>query len=153
MLGVGRGGPRGPAWEDVGGPGSASSGVSGDVGREPGAAAGMVDDAERDAWVVLNEATGVGPATFERLISAFGSALEVLRTASGPHAAELLTSAVADADGSPALPGSTAHEIRAAASRSGPVLTSVRRAGLSVLVRADAAYPARLRRVGLPPPV
>jgi DNA processing protein len=158
MLGVGRGGPRGPGWDEVGGPapgsgteGAVAQGVGRriDAEREPGGPG----DAERHAWVVLNEASGVGPATFERLISAFGSALAVLEAACGSRATEMLTQALADADGTATLPVPTANALRAAASGAGPLLASVWRAGLDVLLRADDAYPARLRRVALPPPV
>ena len=148
MLGVGRGGPRGPGWDEIGGPAPGAS-IDAPRSRDPG----THRDLERDAWVVLNEAAGVGPATFERLIAAFGSALAVLEAASGPRATEMLTQALADADGSTTLPVPTAQAITAATSGTGPLLESVRRAGLRVLLRVDDAYPARLRRVGLPPPV
>ncbi|HEY3336835.1 MAG TPA: DNA-processing protein DprA [Candidatus Limnocylindrales bacterium] len=118
------------------------------------AASAPVDAAERDAWVVLNEAEGVGPVTFARLIAAFGTARSVLDVASGPDGVTRLVEAAADADGgASALSALAARGVAAAAHDPWPILEPVRRAGVAVILLADEGYPRRLRRVALPPPV
>ena len=113
-----------------------------------------VDAGERDAWVVLGEAEGVGPVTFGRLIAAFGTARAVLLAACEPGGGARLAEAAADADGGTSgLSSATARAIAAAAGDPARLLDPVRRAGLDVVVLADDAYPERLRRIALPPPV
>lgn len=168
MLGVGRFGPRGGdhaagagAWEDrprpdalLAEPLGGGSGGSGGPLPPIVVAADRVDDAERDAWVVLNEVDGVGPVTFGRLVARLGSARAVLETALEPGGLARLVDASADeAGGWPRLTADAARALAAAASDPRPVLEPVRRAGVTVLVLADAAYPPRLRQTGLPPPV
>lgn len=138
MLGVGRDGPLG-----------------GDVEpRGHGARRGeSVPSDERDAWVVLAGARGVGPVTFERLLVAFGSARAVLRTASEPNAVAQLVAASASIDAAPALAPAAAATIVEAAADPSRALGAVRRAGVSVVTLCEPAYPDRLRLVGLPPPV
>jgi DNA processing protein len=142
MLGIGRHGPRG------------------DLGAERGDAAPPGPRAtepavrERDAWVVLAGASGVGPVSFERLVRAFGSARAVLEAARGRDAAALLVAATADGDGGgPTLAPQGAHAVCAAAWAPERQLDPVRRAGVTVLTLADEGYPARLRSIDLPPPV
>lgn len=164
MLGVGRFGPRGrDADPGVGGPGAAGAGgaaaVDGGSGSGDGAPAEApqpfrVDDAERDAWVILNEVTDVGPVTFGRLVSRCGSAGAVLAESLAPGGVARLVDASTDVDGSsPLLLPATARSIAEAALRPSITLGPVRRSGVGVLVLADAAYPSRLRRTALPPPV
>jgi len=115
---------------------------------------GAIDDDERDAWVVLNEVTGVGPVSFGRLVHAYGSAVAVLRAAAGPGGVSGLVAAAADPDGGPSsLTPAVARAVRDAAADAANVLAPVREAGLIVLILPDARYPARLRRIELPPPV
>jgi DNA processing protein len=138
MLGVGR---RGPIGRD------ADQG-SGGTARTP------VDGlAERDAWVVLAGARGVGPVTFGRLLAAYGTAGAVLRDATTDGAVARLVAASAGPDAPPALNPLSAATIVAAASDTDQALASVRRAGVSVVLLRDPEYPSRLRRVELPPPV
>ena len=120
------------------------------IGEASGA---MDDDAERDAWVVLGEAAGVGPVSFGRLIGAFGSASAVLAAACGPRGAASLVEAVADVDGTATLVPAAARAIVQAANEPEAILGPVRRAGVEVLILVDPGYPARLRRIELPPPV
>jgi DNA processing protein len=150
MLGVGRWGPRGRAEApDVGGPTSGEAVEPGETTRLD-----RVDDGERDAWVVLNEAEGVGPVTFGRLIAAFGTARAVLIAACGPGGVARLVEAAADADGgTTGLARATAGAIAAAAREELRIVSDIRRAGVAVVVLAEDAYPTRLRRVALPPPV
>ena len=142
MLGVGRGGPCGrDEARPVGGPASG--------GPAPG-----VEDAERDAWIVLNEAEGVGPVSFGRLLAAFGSATAVLRVSTAHGGAAALVGATADRDGgSPSLAPAAAGSIAALARDPEPVLGPVRRAGVRALLLVDDDFPSRLRLIELPPPV
>jgi len=154
MLGVGRFGPRGgdaPQLDErvhcIAEAGADRPGAS-----RP-AMLDALDGAERDAWVVLSEAAGVGPVSFGRLVGSFGSASAVLTAARGPRGAVILVDAMVDADGGARLAPATARAIVAVANDPEPILGPVRRAGVEVLILADAAYPARLRRIELPPPV
>ena len=144
MLGIGRYGPRGA---DVPPSDERDAPHPGDLGAIADA------DAERDAWVVLGEAAGVGPVSFGRLVGAFGSASAVLAAARGRRGAVILVEAVADADGSASLAPATARAIVQAANEPEAILGPVRRAGVEILILADPGYPARLRRIELPPPV
>ena len=136
MLGVGRAGPLGRADAmEVGG------------ARHP-------DDEERDAWVVLNGVTGVGPVSFGRLVASFGSAAAVLGAARHPGALARLVAATGSTDGGgPTLAPMAGAAIVEAARDPARLLVPVRRSGLQVLTLADEGYPSRLRRVDLPPPV
>jgi DNA processing protein len=143
MLGIGRYGPLGA---DAPRPDEPAR-------RLPDAADAMTGDAEREAWVVLGEAAGVGPVSFGRLIGVFGSASAVLAAARGRRGAVTLVEAVADADGSASLVPATARAIVQAATEPEAVLGPVRRSGVEILILSDPRYPARLRRIELPPPV
>ena len=143
MLGIGRYGPRGA---DGPPPDERARHV-----RETNDSG--TDDGEREAWVVLGEAAGVGPVSFGRLIGAFGSATAVLAAARGRRGAVTLVEAVTDADGGASLVHATARAIVEAANEPEVILGPVRRAGVAILILADPAYPARLRRIELPPPV
>jgi len=112
------------------------------------------DADEREAWVLLNEVDGVGPVTFGRLIEALGSARAVLATAAAPRAIGTLMAATTDGDrGTSILSAATATAIADAAAHPAAILEPVLRAGVGVLLLVDEGYPARLRRVALPPPV
>ena len=138
MLGIGRRGPLGRDVADGGGFGP------------PGHVA--ID--ERDAWVVVAGVTGVGPVSFGRLLAAFGTAANVLVTASEPGAVARLVASTADADGgTPSLAPSAAAALVVAAGDPDRPIGEVRRSGVDVVTLADDAYPARLRRIELPPPV
>jgi DNA processing protein len=139
MLGIGRWGPLG---RDV--PGETGG------GRWPGGDAA----AERDAWVVLAAVPGLGPVSFGRLLGAFGSATGILRAASERGAVALLVEACRDRDGgSPSLGAPAAAALVVAAGNPQGILGPVRDSGVGVLTLADDGYPARLRRIDLPPPV
>jgi len=68
MLGIGRQGPLGrvdPA--EVGGTRDGPQGVAaGAMGAGPAVSPGVVDQEERDAWIVLAGVTGVGPGCWRR---------------------------------------------------------------------------------------
>ena len=160
MLGIGRrgplgrneteagGGPRGPSDENDQPPPSEGRGAA------PPADGAATEDVERDAWVVLGSVDGVGPVSFSRLVGTFGAAQEVLAVASRPGAIGALVAATADPNGgSPTLGPTAARALVEAAARPEAALGPVRRSGLTVLTLADETYPARLRRIDLPPPV
>ncbi len=136
MLGVGRRGPLGRDAEPAGG------------GRPP---QDRLD--EREAWVVLAGARGVGPVTFQRLLASYGSAWAVLHDAAADGAAERLVAASAGLDAPPTLSPASALTVVAAAAEPHRALEAVRRSGVGVVTYRDPAYPSRLRRIELPPPV
>jgi len=125
---------------------------------------------EREAWMVLLSVSGLGPITFESLLAAFGSAQAVLRAASGPAGAARLCEVLAVGGTSRELETATTspgHEPRerqpsrldlarricetaTMGSRLPELISSL---GIHVVTLEDAAYPARLRRVDLPPPL
>jgi DNA processing protein len=151
MLGVGRLGPLGRD-EAVEVGGASARGAARDVRDVPGFE--ETDEAERDAWVVLSGVAGVGPVTFARLLAEFGCAREVLDAARGPRAVGRLVAATAAHDGGvPSLGPGAASGLVTAARDPSPWLVPVRRSGVRVLTLADEAYPRRLRRIDLPPPV
>lgn len=158
MLGVGRLGPLGRTdGPEVGsvqhpvvtvGAGEAAASLA-----ETGPIGGL-DATERDAWIVLVGVAGVGPVSFGRLVAAFGSAAAVLAMARRSGAIAALVAATGSPDGgSPTLAWSSAAGVVAAALDPSPWLVPVRRSGVGILTLADEAYPRRLRRVDLPPPV
>jgi len=156
MLGIGRQGPLGrvdPA--EVGGtPGGPQGVTSGAAGTGLAARSGTIDGVERDAWIVLAGVTGVGPVSFARLLEAFGSATAVMARARRAGAVSALVAATGSSDGgSPILVPSSAAEIVSASFDATAFLAPVRRSGVGVITLADAAYPERLRRIDLPPPV
>lgn len=158
MLGVGRHGPLGRSEGDgVGGPAAAPMPRAPEVRSSwttPSLDAPASIGTERDAWVVLAGVEGVGPVSFARLLAAFGSASGVLRLAADRGAVRILVAATADPDsGSATLTPAAAAAIRAAAVDPERSLVAVRRSGVQVLTLADEAYPSRLRRIDLPPPV
>jgi DNA processing protein len=139
MLGIGRWGPLGR--DDPGEVGGGSW-----PGPDPAG--------ERDAWVVVAGVPGVGPVSFARLLAAYGTGAAILRAATEPHAVERLVAASADRDGgSPSLGSAAAAALAAAAADPSRMLAPVRRSGVAVVTLVDDAYPARLRRIDLPPPV
>jgi DNA processing protein len=147
MLGVGRAG----AWRQVGPePAGWVAGTTGTADAGPGA----LRDDERDAWVVLDSVIGVGPVSFARLIAAFGEARGVLEAARRPRGATALVAASAGLDdGSPTLSRAVADAVAEAAGDPRPALAALVHAGVRAVTLADADYPARLRRIELPPPV
>jgi DNA processing protein len=158
MLGVGRSGPTGgdpaaampltgPALTD---PTMARAVRSPDRGGDGPGGSGL---SEREAWVVLNGTEGVGPVSFGRLVAAFGDVRSVLRVARERDGAARLVRAAADDATGRWLSPSLARAIVDAATNPERHLEPVRRAGVDVVILADAAYPARLRRIELPPPV
>jgi DNA processing protein len=153
MLGIGRWGPLG---RDVPGDWGGGGGGEAGGGRAPERPDPERPDpvTEREAWVVLAGVPGIGPVSFARLLAAFGTASVILRAATEPGAAPRLVAATADRDGgSPSLAAPAAAALLVAAADPDLVLAPVRRSGVGVITLADDGYPARLRRIDLPPPV
>jgi DNA processing protein len=97
---------------------------------------------ERDYWVVLNTATGIGPVRFQRL-------LEICGGAQGAWEASDLELAAAG------LERRTIESLRGLRQRTTPdaVAKRLNQLGISTLTLLDADYPANLRQVADPPPV
>jgi DNA processing protein len=109
---------------------------------------------DREALAVIVSVEGVGPITLERLLLAFGGPVAVLEAARRPTSARDLRAASRDPDGigHPMTVGA-AEALAVAAHTSADVLAAMHRAGVQALVLEDAAYPARLRLIELPPRV
>ena len=105
MLGVGRSGPRGERRclrGQVVAPEGEGRGLPARDGTRPRAdrwSRPSLSISERDAWVVLNGAAGVGPVSFARLVAAFGDVRAVLGAARGRDGAARLVTASAGIDG------------------------------------------------------
>lgn len=126
-------------------------------------------EAECDAWVTLLAVPGVGPITFGALLTAFGSAREVLEAASSAIGKDLLREALADQASAAARADGEVRSTNAARQATiGSDLASricdgiaegcraverVRSLGLTVVTLEDPTYPNRLRLVDLPPPI
>ncbi|MGA3056871.1 MAG: DNA-processing protein DprA [Candidatus Limnocylindrales bacterium] len=148
------------------------------VPLEPAPVSGHSEmSSERDAWVTLLGVPGLGPVTFASLLAAFGSARAVLDEAAETAGPSRLREALAHAAADRAN-----DRVEAAASRSDPTSDAwhgrradlgadlarricesvsvgartvelVRSLGLTVVTLDDTAYPDRLRRVDMPPPL
>ncbi len=155
MLGVGRGGTGCRAEGAVAGGGPARDRDPRDAATDAmEVPAWRIADEERDAWVVLDSVRGVGPVSFARLVAALGDVRNVLRLACAPGGpARLVAASAGHDDGTPSLSPPVARLIAEAAECPERSLEPVRRAGVRVVTLADGAYPPRLRRIELPPPV
>jgi DNA processing protein len=97
---------------------------------------------ERDYWVALSLAAGIGPVRFQRLLEQCGSAEAAW------HASELEMAAAG-------LERRTIDSLRALRTKSTPDRIAPRLAqlGITPLTLADATYPRNLREIADPPPV
>jgi DNA processing protein len=91
--------------------------------------------------------------SFERLVGRFGSAIGVLAVARRRDGVRRMIGATASEDGPPTLDREAALLAVDAARAPDRWLEPIRRAEVDVLTLLDDAYPTRLRRIGLPPPV
>ncbi len=106
---------------------------------------------ERQAWVVLATAEGVGDRTLQRIVATHGSARRVLWLAArGRLTRGLITETDAR---SSSLPGSTLLAIERAAMEPGRRLAGLSRAGVWTITLLDPDYPRRLLSLLAPPPV
>lgn len=120
--------------------------------------AGSQDDrfaaANRDSLAVLVSVDGVGPVTLEVLLSAIGGAADVLSLAAGRNGAGSLAAAIRDAGPDQVrLPRATLVGVVQAARAADAILSGMRSSGVHALALEDAAYPARLRKIEMPPRV
>ena len=122
---------------------------------DPAGAPGPEDaiPSEREAWAVLLSVTGLGPAGFGALLAAYGSGLTILAAAGLRGAAGRFARIAAEADGKTPFGVSVGEGIVAAAAELAERLDVLRRSGVEIVTLDDAAYPARLRAIELPPPV
>jgi DNA processing protein len=162
VLGVGRGGPLGvaaevarapdrapvPGAEPSAGHGPAASRAQGGASRRPAAAARL---GEREAWIALAAVDGLGPVTFGGLLRAFGSARDAVEIAARRGGAGRLVRAMGG-EGLRLDPG-VAAAIAAAGARAPALLARLDALGVVAVTAEEAAYPARLRGIELPPPV
>jgi DNA processing protein len=149
MLGVGRAGPIGMVASAVE-PAPAPERLT----PMPGAMA-IADRprlTERQAWAVLTTIAGLGPVGFGALLRRFGSGLAILETARRPGAVSRLVAAGVN-DDRETFDGRVAASIVAVAEAPVPVLRSVEIQGVEIVTTEDAAYPARLLAIEMPPHV
>jgi DNA processing protein len=153
MLGVGVG--RAEASE------GASAGATADGATPPPArdAGTLADDpyaTERDAWMVLTSAHGLGPVGFAALLARFGSGRAILEVAASPSAVQRLMAATGlhpDRPDQHPIHASVARAIVSVAERSDEIVSRVRSLGVRVLTVEEPAYPMRLASVAMPPHV
>ena len=110
---------------------------------------------ERDAWTVLASIHGLGPVTLGSLLRRFGSGRGILSVARRRGGRAALT-ARAGPNGEPEvtrISADLAARIVEHAERGDDVLEAVSREGLVVVTLEDAAFPARLLAIEMPPHV
>ena len=143
MLGVGRDGPLGP-----------SRAVALASGSEVAGGGTVAPMTERDAWIALACAPGIGPVSFARLVQHFGDARAVLeRSVAAGGLAAIATASIPEGDDRPTLQPPAILAIQAVARDPWPVLRRARALELRIVTLGDPAYPVRLRAIDLPPPV
>ena len=108
---------------------------------------------EREAWAILLSVNGVGPAGFAALLSAYGGGRAILAAAVRRGAAARFARIAAEGDGRTPFGPAVGEAIVAMAAELSGRLATLRASGLTVVTLDDAAYPARLRAIELPPPV
>jgi DNA processing protein len=112
------------------------------------------DDAtEAEAWALLLAVDGLGPAALGGLLAAYGTGRGVLDAAGRRGAAASFAAIAAAAQGTTRRSAAIGAAIVALAAEPGPGLATLRASGVRIVTLDDAAYPIRLRRVELPPPV
>ncbi len=106
---------------------------------------------EREAWALLLSIDGLGPAAFGALLGAYGGGLAILETASRRGAAGAFAAVAAAAQGRRSV-HDLGRRIVELARDPAEALEILRASGVDILTLDDAAYPARLRAIELPPP-
>lgn len=110
---------------------------------------------ERDAWIGLASVDGVGPATFARLLAAFGTAgaaLEAARRGALPTRLAAHEEVSRGEDRRP-LPPKIVAAIGEAAGQVPERVAALRRLGVDTVTWQDDSYPPRLRGLDDAPPV
>ena len=108
----------------------------------------QVDD-QRQAWLALAGAPGVGEATFARLCAHFGGPEAVLAAA---HERRLAREGPVDARGR-RLPSIVVEAVAEAARDPSAAARAIGTHGLWAITQLDRAYPTRLEVLEVPPPV
>lgn len=111
------------------------------------------DPTEAEAWALLLCVEGVGSAAHAALLRTYGTALAALEAARRPDAATRFARLPTDDGERPAFEPGVAAALVAALATVPKRLAVLRRSGVRVVTLDDPAYPGRLRRVALPPPV
>ena len=111
------------------------------------------DPSEAEAWALLLNVEGVGPAAHAALLRTYGSALGALDAASRPAAARRFAELPTEDGSRPAFGPGIAHELVASLAKLPERLAVLRSASLRIVTSDDPAYPTRLRAIELPPPV
>jgi DNA processing protein len=150
MLGVGRAGPTG-LWASAPertSPAGTPAPVAPEPASPPPARPGRLT--ERQAWAVLTWVDGLGPVGFGALLRRYGSGRAILDAALRPGAVARLVAA-GIVDERERIDTKVAAAIVSVAERPGPVLQRVEVPGIEILTTDDAAYPARLLAIEMPP--
>ncbi len=106
---------------------------------------------ERQAWIALAAVEGLGPVTFGALLRAFGNAARVVEVAAGRGGVARVVRA-AGAEGL-RLDLAVAAAVAQARGSAPALLGRLAALGVGAVTAEEAAYPARLRAIELPPPV
>ncbi|HSH21984.1 MAG TPA: DNA-processing protein DprA, partial [Candidatus Caenarcaniphilales bacterium] len=112
----------------------------------------MRPEHEREAWLVLASAPGVGDESFGRLLGVFGSALDVL-DASGDGRLRAASIDWQRRTGRPLITAPVLAGIRSVAVEGARRLDRVKELGLWSVTPLDGDYPERLRSLDPPPAV
>jgi DNA processing protein len=110
---------------------------------------------EHAAWVTLASVDGIGPATFGRLLAAFGDAETILDAARRGRLDGELRERERGARGEPArdLGAALIEAIGVAARRPAAIVERLEALDIEAVTLRDAAYPERLRGLEDAPPV
>jgi DNA processing protein len=154
VLGVGEAGPTGRWAASATGEGTASVAAVATVtvAPTPRAPRKPARLTERQAWAVLTWVDGLGPVGFGALLRRFGSGRAILDAALRPGAIRRLVQAGV-VDERERFDTKVAAAIVAVAERPGPILQRVELPGIEIFTTDDAAYPARLLAIEMPPHV
>jgi DNA processing protein len=116
-------------------------------------AAPLSEPTEREAWALLLAVEWLGPAAFGGLLAAYGSGREILAAALHRGAAAAFDAIVAAAQRRDDPKRQSGAGIVSLARDPELRLRALRSSGVRIVTLDDAAYPARLRAIDLPPPV
>lgn len=110
---------------------------------------------EAEALAVVASVDGIGPAMIDRLVARLGTPAGIIHAALGGAAvADLLAAGRDEREGGHRdLAREKAAALVSAARDAGPFLARIARMGIRPIAATDAAYPARLRGIAMPPAV
>jgi DNA processing protein len=107
--------------------------------------------ADREALAVLVSVPGLGPVSLARLLAGIGDPVRLLDVATSDGGADRLRDVDREGGDRPLLDEEVLDAIVRVAADAPRVLERIRAAGLAIVGLGDAAYPARLRDIDLPP--